>query len=61
LTAHPARAQLHKSMATIHGERRVYRCNLPPSPNGRIYCILSAWERRSDGAVWLVTAYPQSP
>jgi len=60
LTAHPATASLHKSMTTIHGERRIYRCDLPASPNGGSYCILSVWEQRSDGAWWLVTAYPQS-
>jgi hypothetical protein len=60
LSAHPALASLHKTMTTIHGERRIFRCNMPMSPNRRIYCILSVWEQRSDGAFWLVTAYPQS-
>jgi hypothetical protein len=59
LTTHPASALLHKSMTTIHGERRVYRCDMPRSPNGGRYGILSVWEQRSDGAWWLVTAYPQ--
>lgn len=45
LTAHPTTALLHKSMTTIHGERRVYRCDLPVAPNGRRYCILSVWEQ----------------
>jgi len=60
LTTHPATALLYKSMTTIHGERLVYRCDLPASPNGGSYCILSVWEQRSGGAWWLVTAYPQS-
>ena len=60
LTAHPTAALLFKSMTTIHGERQVYRCDLPASPNGRRYCIMSVWEQRADGVWWLVTAYPQS-
>ena len=60
LSAHPAVARLHKPMTTIHGERRIFRCNMPVSPNGRTYCILTVWERRFDGAFWLVTAYPQN-
>ena len=59
LSAHPTVAKLHKTMATVHSERRIYRCHLPQSPNGKAYCILSVWERRLDGAFWFVTAYPQ--
>lgn len=61
LRAHPQLAALEwVEPDTGYGEKHVFRCHLPPAPNGRLYCIRSVWMRRGKD-LHFVTAYPQPP
>jgi hypothetical protein len=58
LLEHPRIATLEGVEGSRYGEKYVYRCNLPPEPNGKSYCVRIVWQNRDD-AFWFVTAYPK--
>lgn len=56
---HPLIARLEETYSTEHGITRVYLCYLPPSPNGRRYCVKTVWMEK-DGGIWFITLIPQT-
>lgn len=59
LRAHPETAALERVFPDAgYGEKLVYRCAMPPAPDGRAYCVRSVWMRRG-ADLHFVTAYPQ--
>ena len=58
LLEHPTKATLERTEYTQYGEKRIYRCKLPPAPNGKEYCVRTVWQRRDD-IFWFLSAYPR--
>jgi hypothetical protein len=58
LLEHPTKAVLESIEVSQYGEKHIYRCNIPPAPNGREYCIRTVWQKR-DGIFWFLSAYPR--
>jgi hypothetical protein len=60
LLRHPLTSRLEdKDYSSSYGTKHIYRCAMPPAPNGKTYCIRTVWQERG-GDFWFVTAYPQN-
>jgi hypothetical protein len=57
LLLHPHVAALEVTIDDIYGPKETYRCNLPPAPDSKQYCVRSVWQLRG-GIKWFVTAIP---
>jgi hypothetical protein len=61
LLEHPRNAQFESAEDDVWGMKHLYRCLLPPSPDGRQHCIRSIWQLRRDDNWWFITAVPRQP